>query len=40
MKRLSKYLVAVFAVCGLLSSCSDYEPRGYDEVPPLSLIHI
>lgn len=36
MKRLSKYLVAVFAVCGLLSSCSDYEPRGYDEVPPMA----
>lgn len=36
MKRLSIYLVALFAICGMLSSCSDYEPKGYPEVPELA----
>jgi len=36
MKRLSIYLMAVFAICGLLSSCSDYEPKGYPEVPAMA----
>lgn len=36
MKRLSIFFVAVFAICGLLSSCSDYEPKGYPEVPAMA----
>lgn len=38
MKKLSLYLLAAFVVslCGLLSSCSDYEPKGYPEVPELA----
>lgn len=37
MKKTSYILVAFFAVlCGLLSSCSDYEPKGAPEVPALA----
>lgn len=36
MKRLSIFFVAVLAICGLLSSCSDYEPKGYPEVPAMA----
>lgn len=38
MKKLSSYILAVLtvAVIGLLSACSDYEPKGYPEVPALA----
>lgn len=38
MKRISSYILAIMTVvaCGLLSSCSDYEPKGYPEVPALA----
>lgn len=38
MKKLSSYILAVLtvAVIGLLSACSDYEPKGYPELPALA----
>ena len=38
MKRIPSYMLALLTVvvCGLLSSCSDYEPKGYPEVPALA----
>lgn len=38
MKKISSYLLALLTVtvCGLLSSCSDYEPKGYPEVPAVA----
>lgn len=38
MKKVSSYLSALLTivVCGLLSSCSDYEPKGYPDVPDLA----
>ncbi|MDE6283311.1 MAG: DUF4960 domain-containing protein [Muribaculaceae bacterium] len=38
MKKLSSYMLALMTVvlCGLLSSCSDYEPKGYPEVPEMA----
>lgn len=38
MKKLSSYILAAFIIslCGLLGSCSDYEPKGYPDVPALA----
>lgn len=38
MKKISSYLLALLTVtvCGLLSSCSDYGPKGYPEVPAVA----
>ena len=38
MKRFAIYFMAAFTVilCGLLTSCSDYEPKGYPDVPELA----
>lgn len=36
MNKFMIYLLAVSAICGLFSSCSDYEPKGYPEVPELA----
>lgn len=37
MKRITTYLLAAVALllCGAASSCRDYEPKGYPEVPEL-----
>lgn len=38
MKRFAIYFMAAFTVilCSLLTSCSDYEPKGYPDVPELA----